>query len=132
ADAGDAPVQPYSLKGTQDSVIDFARGLGDPAQTRLLAVGGDHSIAYGNMKATWERRGRRPLALLHFDSHLDTVDVLWGEKYSHASPFIRAIEDGIIDPKRMLTVGIKGPLNSANDLKYAGDKGVTVLTYDQW
>jgi agmatinase len=132
ADAGDAPIQPYSLGGTQEMVRAFAANLADPAHTRLLAVGGDHSIAYANMKATFERRGRKPLALLHFDSHLDTVDVLWGEKYSHASPFIRAIEDGIIDPRRMLTVGIKGPLNSADDLKYAAEKGVTVLTYEQW
>jgi agmatinase len=132
ADAGDAPVQPYSPAGNQETVAAFAAGLGDASHTRLLAVGGDHSIAYANMKATFQRRGRKPMALLHFDSHLDTVDVLWGEKYSHASPFIRAIEDGIIDPRRMLTVGIKGPLNSADDLQYAADHGVTVLTYEQW
>jgi agmatinase len=132
ADGGDAPVRPYSCVETMDAVARFAGALGDRTRTRLFAVGGDHSIAYANMKATWERRGRKPLALLHFDSHLDTVDVLWGEKYSHASPFVRAIEEGIIDPRRMLTVGIKGPLNSADDLKYAREKGVTVLTCEQW
>lgn len=134
ADAGDAPVEPYSLKGTQDAISGFALVLGDPRHTRLMAVGGDHSIAYANIRATWERRGRPSggLALLHFDSHLDTVDTLWGEKYSHASPFIRAIEDGFIDPRRMLSVGIKGPLNSGDDLRYAAAHGITVLTYEQW
>jgi agmatinase len=134
ADAGDAPVLPYSLKGTQDAIFEFTRGVGDPGHTRLLAVGGDHSIAYANMRAAWERGGRPKggLALLHFDSHLDTVDTLWGEKYSHASPFVRAIEDGFIDPQRMLSVGIKGPLNSGDDLKYAAEHGVTVLTCEQW
>jgi agmatinase len=134
ADAGDAPVQPYSTKGTLDSALDFARTLGDPGHTRLMAVGGDHSIAYANIRATWERRGQPSggLALLHFDSHLDTVDMLWGEKYTHASPFIRAIEDGLIDPRRMISIGIKGPLNAAGDLEYATDRGITILTCEQW
>lgn len=134
ADGGDAPVRPYSVKGTLDAVVGFALGLGDPAATRLLAVGGDHSVAYANIRATWERRGRPGggLALLHFDSHLDTVDTVWGEKWTHASPFIRAIEDGLIDPKRMLTIGVKGPLNNADDLRYAHEKGVTVVPYERW
>jgi agmatinase len=134
ADAGDAPVWPYQIKQTLDQVCEFAVGLGDPKVTRLFAVGGDHSIAYANIKATWLRRGKPKggLALLHFDSHLDTVDAVWGEKWGHASPFIRAIEDGLIDPRRMLSVGIKGPLNTGDDLKYAKDHGITVLTYEQW
>jgi len=134
ADAGDAPVQPYSIKGTLDAVTEFATGLGDVKHTKLFAVGGDHSIAYANIRATWQRRGKPKggLALLHFDSHLDTVDAVWGEKWGHASPFIRAIEDGLIDPKRMLSVGIKGPLNTGEDLDFAKKHGVTVLTYEQW
>jgi agmatinase len=134
ADAGDAPVLPYSLKGTLDGVVEFARGLGDAKSTKLFAVGGDHSIAYANIRATWERRGKPKggLALLHFDSHLDTVDQTFGEKWSHASPFIRAIEEGLIDPRRMLSVGIKGPLNSADDLKFAKDHAVTLMTCEQY
>ncbi|MCC6659704.1 MAG: arginase family protein [Phycisphaerales bacterium] len=134
ADAGDAPVQPFSIKGTLDAAAEFARGLGDPRVTRLLAVGGDHTIAYANIRATWERRGAPAggLALLHFDSHLDTVDAVWGEKWSHASVFIRAIEDGLIDPKRMLSVGVKGPLNSGADLDYATAHGVAVIGYADW
>lgn len=134
ADAGDAPIMPYSTKATLDAACAFASELGDPGATRLMAVGGDHSIAYANIKATWQRRGRpaRGLALLHFDSHLDTVDVTGGEKWTHASPFIRAIEHGLIDPKRMLSVGIKGPLNTRSDLDYAKEHGVEIVTYDRW
>jgi agmatinase len=134
ADAGDSPVLPFSLKGTMDAVTDFASGLGDPRVTKLFAIGGDHSIAYANIKATWVRRGKPKggLAVLHFDSHLDTVDMTLGEKWSHASPFIRAVEDGLIDPHRMLSVGIKGPLNTPDDLRYAREHGVTMMTYDQW
>ncbi|MCA9310906.1 MAG: arginase family protein, partial [Phycisphaerales bacterium] len=121
ADAGDAPVAPYSTRDTQDAACNFALGLGDASRTRLFAVGGDHSTALANLRATWIRQGRPSpgLALIHFDSHLDTVDQVWGEKYTHASPFIRAIEEGIIDPTRMLSIGIKGPLNAAADLGYA-------------
>lgn len=134
ADAGDAPVQPYDCEQNAKVIAEFAMGVGDPSHTKLFAVGGDHSIALANIRATWARRGQPKggLALLHFDSHVDTVDQTLGERYSHASPFIRAIEEGLIDPKRMLTVGVKGPLNTRADLDYARDRGVTLVTYDRW
>jgi agmatinase len=134
ADAGDAPVRMYSCKETLDAACAFASTLGEPATTKLMAVGGDHSIAYANIKATWQRRGSPAggLALLHIDSHLDTVDITGGEKWTHASPFIRAIEDGLIDPKRMLSVGIKGPLNTKDDLAYATDHAIEIVTYERW
>jgi len=133
ADAGDAPVRPYSIHETLDAVYNFARNLAHP-ETKLFAVGGDHSIAYANIKATWERRGKPKggLALLHFDSHLDTVDEVWGEKWGHASVFRRAIDDGLIDSKRMLSVGLKGPLNTADDVTFARQRGITILTAEQW
>jgi agmatinase len=132
ADAGDAPVRPYSIKETLDAAGDWAKQLADPT-TRLLALGGDHSIAYANMRATWERHGRPRggLALVHFDAHLDTVDAVWGERWGHASPFIRAIEDGIVDPSAMISLGIRGPLNSAADLNFAASRGVEILSADQ-
>ena len=133
ADAGDAPVNPYDCKGNADRMYEFARDLPDAGHTRLMAIGGDHSIAFANIRATWERSGKPKggLPLLHFDSHLDTVDVTLGEKWSHASPFIRAIEGGFVDPKKMLSVGIKGPLNTKADLAYAKENGVTIITYEQ-
>lgn len=132
ADAGDAPVSPYSAHETSRSVSEFAAGLPDADSARLLALGGDHSVAYANIRATWERRGRPAggLALIHFDSHLDTVDRVWGEQWGHASVFIRAIEDGLVNPAKMISIGVKGPLNSAGDLEYARRQGVTLLTRD--
>ena len=134
ADAGDAPVKPYSNKDNLDTVADFARTVGDASTTRLLALGGDHSVAYANIRVAWERAGRPAggLPLIHFDSHLDTVEEVWGDRWSHASPFIRAIEDGIVDPRRMVSIGIKGPLNTAADLNYARESGVEIITYEQW
>lgn len=152
ADAGDAPVAPYSCEENvnvvraylNDLAASTARSVGgaragtrprasasDPASARVLALGGDHSIAYPCLHAAFERAGspRGGLALLHFDSHLDTVDAVWGEKYGHASPFRRAIEDGIVNPLKMISVGIKGPLNTGADLDFASEHGVTVLPY---
>lgn len=132
-DAGDAPVSPYSPKDNAKVAADFAAGLPDAGHARLMCLGGDHSVAYANMRATWERLGKPHggLALVHFDSHLDTVDAVWGEKWGHASPFIRAIEDGIINPRRMISLGIKGPLNTGSDLEYAAGHGVQVVMREE-
>jgi len=133
ADAGDTPVSPFSCKETLELCAEFAGGLADSG-TKVMGVGGDHSLAYANLKATWNRRGKPSggLAMIHFDSHVDTVDMTGGERWSHASPFIRAVEDGYLDPRRMLSVGIKGPLNTRDDLAYAADHGIELITYEQW
>lgn len=134
ADAGDSPVATYSCAENSRVQAEWAVGLGDPKTTKLFAVGGDHTIAFGNIQATWERRGRPRggLALVHFDSHLDTVDAVWGEKCGHASVFRRAIERGLVNPGRMLSIGVKGPLNAKADLEFARDAGVTLVTFDDW
>lgn len=134
ADAGDAPVRPYGCKKNTDAVADWAAALPEPKHTRLLALGGDHSIALANLRATFRRAGspKAGLSLIHFDSHLDTVDAVWGEKYGHASPFIRAIEEGLVNPRNMLSIGIKGPLNTPDDLAFAAKHGVTIVTYEDW
>lgn len=146
ADAGDAPVAPYSCEENTKVVRAFLKELaqttgrasskagsrtGQSRSAHVLALGGDHSIAYPCLHAAFERAGRPRggLALLHFDSHLDTVDSVWGEKHGHASPFRRAIEDGVVNPRRMISVGIKGPLNTGTDLDFAREHGVTVLPY---
>jgi len=134
ADAGDAPVRPYHPKQMLDGACDFASGLPDAGKTKLLALGGDHSIAYANMKATWRRLGEPEsgLALIHLDTHFDTIDKVSGEKYTHASPFRRLIEEGVLDPRSMLSIGIRGPLNTRDDLDFAKQRGIHVVTYDQW
>jgi agmatinase len=136
ADAGDAPVEPYSPERNAACVSSWAASLdggGAGSETRLMMLGGDHSNTLAGLRAAYERHGSPEggLALIHFDSHLDTVDAVWGERYGHASPFIRAIEEGVLDPRRTLSVGIKGPLNTPDDLAFAREHGVTVVTFEE-
>lgn len=136
-DAGDTPVSPYSCEQNAQTQLAFCRALlSEHRSARLMAIGGDHTIAYANLLATHEhhaaRKSKQGLALIHFDSHLDTIDAVWGERWGHASVFRRAIEAGAVDPKAMLSIGIKGPLNTRDDLTYARDHGVTVLTCEQF
>jgi agmatinase len=130
ADAGDAQVLPFDLEGTLQRLAEHAQAVGDAKRTRVLALGGDHSITYALIKAAFLRRAapKGGLALIHVDSHLDTVERVWESPWSHASPFRRAVEDGLVNPKRMISIGIKGPLNSAADLDFARRHGITILT----
>ncbi len=132
ADAGDSPVRPYSCEDTADVAGQHAESIGDPSHTRLLAVGGDHSIAYANLHATWRRMGRpeKGLAMLHFDAHLDTAGPIWGHTWTHASPFRLGIEHGLIDPQRFFSIGIRGPLNTADDLAYGREHGIEIATVE--
>lgn len=132
ADGGDSPVKPYSCRDTLETVGAFAEKLGDPSRTKLFAIGGDHSIAYANIRATWQRRGKPKdgLAMIHFDAHLDTSGPIWDTAWTHASPFRHAIEEKLIDPKRMLSIGIRGPLNTEDDLHYAREHGIEIVTYE--
>ncbi len=128
-DAGDAPTAPFSCEANAQMMTAHARTIGAPS-TKLLAVGGDHSIALANMRVAFERAGRPEggLAVLHFDAHLDTVDRVWGEAYSHASPFRRAIEEGIIAPTKMLSIGTRGPITMEADLEWCKAQGIEIVS----
>jgi agmatinase len=68
-----------------------------------------------------------PIAVLHFDAHLDTWDTYFGEPYTHGTPFRRAAEEGLLDQERCLHVGIRGPLYSARDLPESADLGFDTI-----
>jgi agmatinase len=68
-----------------------------------------------------------PIAVLHFDAHLDTWDTYFGEPYTHGTPFRRAAEEGLLDPEHCLHIGIRGPLYSERDLPESADLGFAVV-----
>jgi agmatinase len=112
-DAGDIPVTPFDIGeaiGQIEAGADELLGATD----HVLALGGDHTIALPLLRATKRRFG--PVALLHFDAHLDTWDTYFGAAYTHGSPFRRAWEEGLLLEDRAMHVGIRGPLFSADDL----------------
>ncbi len=112
-DAGDISCNPFDIQAAIAQIQTAAASLSSDG-TRLLTIGGDHTIALPLLRAAHERHGQ--LAVLHFDAHLDTWDTYFGEPYTHGTPFRRASEEGLIDLEHSMHVGIRGPLYAATDL----------------
>lgn len=113
ADAGDIAVNPFDIAEAIAAVDRAARALLGQAG-HLIAIGGDHTIALPLLRATAARHG--PVALVHFDAHLDTWDTYFGAPYTHGTPFRRAVEEGLLALEASAHVGIRGPLYGAADL----------------
>src|SRR6516165_6427624 len=114
----DAGGRPESLP--LDRSGDAAAGV-----AHLLALGGDHSITLPLLRALGRRRG--PAALVHFDAHVDTWPDTFGQRYGHGSGFYHAIEEGLVDPRRMIQVGIRSPMGR-NIYDWTIERGVTILS----
>ncbi len=112
-DAGDIACNPFDIAEAITQVEAAATALLAGTE-RLLTLGGDHTIALPLLRAVAKKHG--PVAVLHFDAHLDTWDTYFGAPYTHGTPFRRASEEGLIDLEHSLHVGIRGPLYSADDL----------------
>ncbi len=116
---------------------DFATALGDIAASmklieeqarniaHLMTLGGDHSITLPLLRAIAGRRG--PVALLHFDAHVNTWPDNFGQPLGHGSVFYRAIEEGLVQPHRMIQVGIRSPVQR-EVYDWTIERGVTILT----
>jgi agmatinase len=128
ADAGDLAVNPFDIREAISQVEAGANQVLSTAGT-LIAVGGDHTIALPLLRATAARHG--PVALVHFDAHLDTWDTYFGMPYTHGTPFRRAVEESLLQLDCSAHVGVRGPVYSAQDL--SDDTGLgfaTVSTVD--
>ena len=123
-DAGDIAVNPFAIDQAITQ-IEVASGALAQGGTRLLALGGDHTVALPLLRTVHALHG--PVAVLHFDAHLDTWDTYFGEPYTHGTPFRRASEEGLLDRDHCLHVGIRGSLYSRDDLPESGDLGFDTL-----
>jgi agmatinase len=112
-DAGDVAVNPFDIQHAVREIQAAATDL-TSGGARLVTIGGDHTIALPLLRAAAERHG--PIAVVHFDAHLDTWDTYFGEPYTHGTPFRRASEEGLLDTTACAHVGIRGPLYSDRDL----------------
>ncbi|MEQ0557602.1 agmatinase [Amycolatopsis sp. NEAU-NG30] len=124
-DAGDIAVNPFNIGEAIETLQQEAEAL-QADGTRLVTVGGDHTIALPLLRAAAKQHG--PVALLHFDAHLDTWDTYFGEPYTHGTPFRRASEEGILDTSALSHVGTRGPLYGKRDLEEDRRLGFGIVT----
>jgi agmatinase len=124
ADAGDLTVNPFSIDEAISAIERGGRVLAERAGA-VLTLGGDHTVALPMLRAVAARNG--PVAVVHFDAHLDTWDTYFGAAYTHGTPFRRASEEGLLDRSGCLHVGIRGPLYSDADLTEDSELGFQVV-----
>ncbi|CAN5519682.1 agmatinase [soil metagenome] len=125
ADAGDISANPFNINEAIESVEAAALDL-TAGGASLVTIGGDHTIALPLLRAAAQRHG--PVALVHFDAHLDTWDTYFGAEYTHGTPFRRAVEEGILDTEALSHVGIRGPLYGKKDLEDDRRFGFGIVT----
>lgn len=126
ADAGDMAVNPFNINEAIETIQQNALDL-TAGGARLVTLGGDHTIALPLLRAAAERAGG-PVAMLHFDAHLDTWDTYFGAEYTHGTPFRRAVEEGILDTEAISHVGTRGPLYGHKDLEDDRRFGFGIVT----
>ncbi|MCK8467998.1 MULTISPECIES: agmatinase [Microbacterium] len=124
-DAGDIPVNPFDLTEAVTEVERAALALGEQVQ-RIVTIGGDHTVALPLLRAVAAKHG--PVAVLHFDAHLDTWDTYFGAPVTHGTPFRRASEEGLIDLTSSCHVGTRGPLYSKQDLEDDERLGFSIVS----
>ncbi len=120
ADIGDFPLALGDIPASLALIEDAAAGL-----PHLVALGGDHSITLPLLRALARRRG--PAALVHFDAHVDTWPDTFGQRYGHGSVFYHAIEEGLVEPRRMIQIGIRSPMGR-EIYDWTTGRGVTIVT----
>jgi agmatinase len=125
-DYGDCPTAPGYIEETLARVQDFVAEIGE-AGVIPVGIGGDHSVTLGEIRALAGIHGQ--LGLVHLDSHTDLWDLYNGLPYSHGTMFRRGIEEGVLDPVRMLHVGMRGPLYGEDDEKIPHELGVETIPW---
>lgn len=123
-DYGDVDVIPGNVLKTYDQITEKLAPILDKGIIPIM-MGGDHSITLGHLRAFAKKYG--PVSLVHFDSHSDTWEDYFGEKYVHGTPFRRAVEEGLVDSQKSIQVGIRGPLYGPEDIQDARDLGYQVI-----
>ncbi len=129
ADAGDVACNPYNIAEAIEQIQAAATELLGQVGG-IVSLGGDHTIAVPLLRAVHHHNG--PVALVHFDAHLDTWDTYFGAPYTHGTPFRRAAEEGLFLDDASMHVGIRGPLFSREDLQKDAELGFKVVHCDEF
>lgn len=129
ADLGDVPPNPADLMDSMERMTRFFSRVREKAILPLTA-GGDHLCSLPILRALAKDR---PLGMIHFDSHTDLFQSYFGGfQYTHGTPFRRAVEEGLLDPKRVCMIGIRGPAYDTEDRDFARAVGITVIPIEDF
>src|SRR3954463_6826506 len=127
-DYGDLPVSPGDIERTYRQIEEALAPIVD-AGIFPAAMGGDHSITLAELRVLATKHG--PLALVQLDAHADTWDEYFGQRYFHGTPFKRAVEEGLLEPKASLQAGMRGSLYDKSDLEDARSLGFAVVPSEE-
>jgi guanidinopropionase len=128
ADIGDAPFNPLDPKVSVGDIVKYFEGLSN-AGVVPVSCGGDHGAAYPAMKGTV--RGA-PVGLVHFDAHPDTYHAIYGDRYNHGTLISRAVEEGVIDPARTVSIGLRGTRFALDDRSFNAKHGMRIIDFDEY
>ena len=128
ADLGDAPVNPLNKDQSIQLIEEFFCDLRSK-DIVPIAIGGDHTIPLPILRAL---AVDAPVGMLHFDAHADTLDELCGDRINHATFLRRGYEEGLVDPKRVIQIGMRGSRFDDNDIQFGYDVGFTIITMDEY
>ena len=129
ADMGDVPItNTFHIEASHANITEFYRKV-HAAGAVPLSAGGDHSISLPILRAI---AADRPVGMVHIDAHTDTCDEELGSKFSHGTPFRRAVEEGLLDPKRTVQIGIRGAQNTEEGWAFSLESGMRVIFIEEF
>lgn len=123
-DLGDFNITPGYIHPTYDAIEEGVANILKYDAVPIV-LGGDHSITLAELRAVAKKYGK--VALVHFDSHSDLCDEVFGQRYNHGTPFRRALEEGLIDPAHSIQIGMRGSLYDPNEHKMAAELGMELI-----
>jgi guanidinopropionase len=128
ADVGDAPVNPLDFERSLAMIEEFYAAI-HKVKARPITIGGDHTVPLPILRAIARQK---PVGMVQIDAHADTLDTLAGTKVNHATTFRRGVEEGLIDPKRVIQIGLRGSRFSPDDIGWGLSQGFTCVTFDAY
>ncbi len=127
ADIGDCPTVPIDQLQTYEKIEKFTTDI-LKSKKKFISVGGDHSTTLPILRALHKKFGK--LNFIHFDAHLDTYPAAWGCEYHHGAFARHAVEEGLVNSKNMMQIGIRGPLASGDDLNFIKKHQIKIVDMD--
>jgi guanidinobutyrase len=128
ADIGDVPTNPYDLKKSV-AIIEAAYDAILAQNCRPLTLGGDHTLTLPVLRAM--RKRYVPMGLIHVDAHADINDAMSGEPIAHGTPFRRAVEEDLLDTRRVVQIGLRGTGYAADDFDWPRRQGFRVVQAEE-